>query len=167
MEGGFLTRRRLGRQPGAALGSPALDDRAARPSLHPSAETVLALAPSGIGLKGSLGHGAHQISRVSSRPWRHQCRSRIFGGPSGCRRSIAASRLSTSRPPLRVAKEFSTSPLTPSRARCVGYVSALYFGQRARDGGTSPRHFPVELHPRKWVRSGLSTLVDIPVDYRG
>jgi hypothetical protein len=56
-EGGFLTRVGLGRQPSAALGSPALDYRAARPGFHPSAETVLALAASDIGLESSLGHG--------------------------------------------------------------------------------------------------------------
>ena len=142
---------RLGRQPGAALGSPALDDRAARPGLHPGTKTVLTLAPPVIWLEGSLGHRCSpNLSHCRPAPGRHQSRSRIFGGLSGCRRSIAASRLSTSRAPLGVAKEFSTWPLTPCRARCVGYLSALYLEQRARDGGTSPGTFPVELHLSRW-----------------
>src|SRR5688500_17141213 len=46
-----------GRDPGTALAAPVLEDRAAGPGLHPSAEAVLALPAPRIGLKGSLRHG--------------------------------------------------------------------------------------------------------------
>jgi hypothetical protein len=144
-EGGFLTRSqvrwRLGRKPGAAFGPPVLEDRTASPRLHPGAKPVLALTPPNIWLKGSLCHGASPSLSRFVPPWtppEQVANLRGIFGVSQEYSGIAFVHVNdTSR-----GREGVFHIALDSRPSALRRIrSASYFGQRARDRGTSPRRF--------------------------
>jgi hypothetical protein len=158
---------RLGRQPGAALGSPALDDRAARPRFHPGTKTVLTLAPPVIWLKGSLGHGCSpNLSRIVP-PWTPSKQVANLRGTIGVSQEYSGFAFVHVKGISRGREGVFHMPLDsrPSALR------RIRFGFIHRATSLILRDFPPALSggvtPQLGGQTRLSTLVDIPVDYRG
>lgn len=151
----------LRREAGAALVAARLQDRAAGPRPHAGAEAVLALAASGVGLIGPLGHQDLVRSSIWPRLARSATESRNSWGLVGVRRSIAEVPFFLTEP--HIAPEMCVVPgngLTAAarvRLRCPGpEASREKFG--GQDCGTSPpaprRAAPLasEGCPHLWIR---------------